>query len=118
MKYLISKKDLGNVKAAILASPYLKYKQRLSPVDYFLSKILNVLYPRYKSTSDKDFVQNLTHSEEEKKKIREDKKCFRHATVRWYNEAKKAQEDVAKQAKEVNLPTHVSLPLYSPTKGN
>ena len=93
-----------DVVAAILASPFLGLKLKVSPIKKLLARASSKLAPGL-TLANALHVADLTHDLEMQRARTGDALCHAVATARWFTEATGMQERVAATATSIAVPT-------------
>jgi alpha-beta hydrolase superfamily lysophospholipase len=93
-----------DVKAAIVASPYLALKLAVPGYKKILARITSRVAPGFAQPNALR-VEDLTHDTQKQAERTADKLCFAVATARWFTESSSAQDYVAANAERIKIPT-------------
>ncbi|HKE15547.1 MAG TPA: lysophospholipase [Kofleriaceae bacterium] len=92
------------VRCAVLSSPFLRLRAKVSPVKRAAARGLGWLLPSFSLPNEID-IEKLTHDAGKLAERRVDTLCHDVAGARWYNEALAAQAWVREFAHRVAVPT-------------
>ena len=92
------------VKAAIVSSPFLALRLAVPGYKKLLARVASRIAPDLAQPNELR-VEQLTHDKAKQAERTADKLCFDVATSRWFTEASKAQEFVARHADRIGVPT-------------
>ena len=92
------------VKGAVLSSPFLRLRIKVSPVKRGAARLLGTLLPSFSLPNDIP-LERLTHDEAKLAARRVDTLCHDVAGARWFNEAQATQAWVREFAHRVAVPT-------------
>jgi lysophospholipase len=92
------------VRCAVLSSPFLRLRARVSPVKRAAARCLGWVLPSFSLPNEID-IERLTHDASKVAERRVDTLCHDVAGARWYNEVVAAQEWVREYAHRVEVPT-------------
>jgi alpha-beta hydrolase superfamily lysophospholipase len=104
LRALCSDHPPPNVKAAIVASPYLALKIVVPRYKRVLARITSRVAPGFTQPNGLR-SEDLTHDIQKQAEHTADKLCFAIATARWFTEASSAQDYVAANAERIKIPT-------------
>lgn len=90
--------------AAILSSPFLALRMKVSPLRVLLARAASRIAPNLAQPAPLR-VEALTRDPAKQAERTADKLCFDVATSRWFTEANNAQRYVARHADRIRLPT-------------
>lgn len=93
-----------DVRAAVLSSPFLGLKVRVSPVKELVGRVASRWAPRL-SLPNELCIEDLTHDEGKLAERRLDTLCHDVASARWYNESLRAHHYVLRNAPRIRTPT-------------
>ena len=94
----------ARVRAAVLSSPYLGLKLKVSPVKRLAANVIGRLMPSFSLPSNLP-IETLTHDPDKLAERRVDTLCHDVAGARWFLEAQATQEWVLEFAPRVAVPT-------------
>lgn len=90
--------------AAILSSPYLALRMRVSPIRVLLARAASRVAPNLPQRAPLR-VEALTRDAAKQAERTADNLCFDVATARWFTESTEAQRYVARHASAIRIPT-------------
>jgi alpha-beta hydrolase superfamily lysophospholipase len=93
-----------DVKAAILASPYLGLRLQVPAYKKLLARVASRVAPKLAQPNDLR-VEDLTSDKQKQAERVADKLCLDIATARWFTESSRAQDYVAQHAARIKIPT-------------
>ena len=92
------------VRCAVLTSPFLRLRAKVSPVKRAAARCLGWVLPSF-SLPNEIQIEKLTHDEAKIAERRVDTLCHDVAGARWFNEARAAQDWVREFAHRIEVPT-------------
>ncbi len=92
------------VKAAIVSSPFLGLRLPVPGYKKLLARVASRIAPDFAQPNELR-VDQLTHDKGKQAERTADKLCFDIATSRWFTESMKAQDQVARHADRISVPT-------------
>jgi lysophospholipase len=101
IRYLLDHPDA--VRGAVLSSPYLRLKLRVSPVKIVAGRLLSRVFPSLPMRNELK-AEQLTRDVEIQNATRRDPMYQQIATPRWYTESSAAQETCLRRATEFVTP--------------
>jgi acylglycerol lipase len=93
-----------DVRAAAVASPFLRIKLEVPTAKRIAGKIASRIYPTLALPNELR-VEDLTHDAGKQEERRKDTLCHGVATARWFTEAEAAQDYVYEHASAISVPT-------------
>jgi len=93
-----------NPVAAVVASPYLALRMRVSPIKTGAARIVSKIYPTFSQPNGLR-IEDLTSDEGKLAERRADTLCIEGATAGWYVQSTDAQEYVYANASAIRVPT-------------
>jgi alpha-beta hydrolase superfamily lysophospholipase len=90
--------------AAILSSPYLALRLKVSPLRKLFARAASQIVPMHAQRVPLD-LEAVTRDAAKQAERAADRLCFDIATARWFTESSAAQEYVAKHAARIQIPT-------------
>jgi len=94
----------ARLRCAVLSSPFLGLRLKVSPVKRIAARWLGRLLPSFSLPNEID-IEKLTHDPEKVAERRVDTLCHDVAGARWFIEAQAAQDWVREYAHRIQLPT-------------
>lgn len=104
LRALTDAQRASGARAAVLSSPFLGLRLKVSPVKRIGGKVVARVYPSL-TLSNEIKIEDLTSDEGKLAERRADTLCHGEATAGWFNEATAAQEFVHEHAHAIQVPT-------------